>query len=494
MFNFKRLRTWWQDFSASLAFKLSLIYGVSGLMMALFVLAFIYLQIMGALHGHHYRQVNAMAKRINAIYEVRGRVGLVESLRYDSASRSHLTSDLLIMVDAKGEKILGNIDELPPDIIGQDYFPELRVQRGERSVEARLKKVVLDEGDVILIGRELTELSAFRHLIGRTSFLAVVFGIIFTIVSTYWFRYELGASANTIRRTAEAIRAGKFRQRIPVNQDNHELNLLGKELNRMLDYMETSLKGVRHVSDTIAHNLRTPIMRLHAILSPATHPKSTPEEQQQAIQKALDELHRLSNLFDKLLHITEIESGVQRQAWKPISINVILTDLLELYEPLASEQGVTLQLQPPAEPQLAYSAVGFAQHSDELHLLGDPDLLMSALSNLLDNAIKYTKTNVWVSAYEKNEQIVIRIKDDGPGVPEAELELLGTHFYRAAHTADMPGSGLGLASVFAVTRFLRGDINLTNTHPGLEVKLFFPALRENDYSAKKILSKTQNEK
>src|SRR5690625_5065747 len=243
MLKLDRLRDWWRQFSASLAFKLSLIYGVSGLLMALFVLAFIYLQIMGALHGHHFRQVSSMANRINAIYEVRGRGGLIEALRYDSASRTHLSSDLLLMVDAEGKKILGNIDEIPPDLSGQDYFPELRVVRNNRNLEARLKKITLDEGDTILVGRELTELSNFSSLIGRTSFLAVLFGLVFTIVSTYWFRYELGASANTIRRTAEAIRAGRFKQRVPVGTDSHELNLLGKELNSMLDYMESSLQG-----------------------------------------------------------------------------------------------------------------------------------------------------------------------------------------------------------------------------------------------------------
>src|SRR5690625_7205613 len=102
MFRFARFRRWWRQFSVSLAFKLSLIYGVSGLMAALFVLAFIYLQIMGALHGHHFRQVDAMAKRIDAIYEVRGRRGLLESLRNDLNSDSYVCSDVLFVVSSKG--------------------------------------------------------------------------------------------------------------------------------------------------------------------------------------------------------------------------------------------------------------------------------------------------------------------------------------------------------------------------------------------------------
>jgi len=462
MLKLDRLRDWWRQFSASLAFKLSLIYGVSGLLMALFVLAFIYLQIMGALHGHHFRQVSSMANRINAIYEVRGRGGLIEALRYDSASRTHLSSDLLLMVDAEGKKILGNIDEIPPDLSGQDYFPELRVVRNNRNLEARLKKITLDEGDTILVGRELTELSNFSSLIGRTSFLAVLFGLVFTIVSTYWFRYELGASANTIRRTAEAIRAGRFKQRVPVGTDNHELNLLGKELNSMLDYMESSLQGVRHVSDTIAHNLRTPIMRLRAILSPAAGAQVSRDEQSKAICHALDELQRLSTLFDKLLHIAEIESGVQRQNWHTLDVYQLLADVTELYEPLATEQDKNLTLVRPPHT---------AQH---IQMLGDPDLLMSALSNLIDNAIKYTRTDIWVRAWEQDAHIIISIRDNGPGVPEAERKMLATHFYRAAHTSDIPGSGLGLTSVHAITRFLRGQLQMHEAYPGLDVRLQFP--------------------
>src|SRR5690625_7978214 len=100
---------------------------------------------------------------------------------------------------------------MPPDLSGQDYFPELRVVRNNRNLEARLKKITLDEGDTILVGRELTELSNFSSLIGRTSFLAVLFGLVFTIVSSYCFRYELVASAHTIRLTArsEERRVGK---------------------------------------------------------------------------------------------------------------------------------------------------------------------------------------------------------------------------------------------------------------------------------------------
>src|SRR5690625_6569351 len=115
MLKLDRLRDWWRQFSASLAFKLSLIYGVSGLLMALFVLAFIYLQIMGALHGHHFRQVSSMANRINAIYEVRGRGGLIEALRYDSASRPHLSSGLLVLGGARGHGDQRTSDEVSPE-------------------------------------------------------------------------------------------------------------------------------------------------------------------------------------------------------------------------------------------------------------------------------------------------------------------------------------------------------------------------------------------
>jgi len=474
MFRFDRLRNWWRQFSSSLAFKLSLIYGVSGLMVALFVLSFIYLQTMGALHGHHFRQVNAMAKRVSTIYEARGREGLIEALRYDSSSRTHLSSDLLLMVDKEGKKILGNIDEMPSDLSGQDYFPELRVLRNNRSIEARLKKIKLAEGDTILVGQDLLELADFRNLIGRTSFLAVIFGLFFTIVSTYWFRYELGASASAIRRTAEAIRAGRFKQRIPVPTDNHELNLLSKELNHMLDYIESSLKGVRHVSDTIAHNLRTPIMRLRAILSPAARTNATPSAQQAAIEQALDELQRLSILFDKLLQIAEMESGVQRQNWQTINVNKLLVDITELYEPLATEQGKHLYLAQVLDATAAHPTQAAAK-SHSLCMLGDPDLLMSALSNLVDNAIKYTHSDIYLDVFTQGDQIVISVKDNGPGVPDAERELLTTHFYRAEHTCDVPGTGLGLTSVIAITRFLRGELYLLDAQPGLEVQLHFPA-------------------
>jgi len=107
-------------------------------------------------------------------------------------------------------------------------------------------------------------------------------------------------------------------------------------------------------------------------------------------------------------------------------------------------------------------------------MLGDPDLLMSALSNLVDNAIKYTHSDIYLDVFTQGDQIVISVKDNGPGVPDAERELLTTHFYRAEHTCDVPGTGLGLTSVIAITRFLRGELYLLDAQPGLEVQLHFP--------------------
>lgn len=454
----------WKKVRSSLAFRLSVYYSLSGLVIILFLLGFIYLQIMGALHGTHFRQVSAASKRLSSIYEVQGFTGLVKFTERELDSYPIQAPELLFVSNNKGDKILGNIDYIPDDFFTDDYLSEVRVYNNGRQIDARLRRLSFAEGEVY-VGRNLEELVSTRALIGRASVITIVLALVLSGLSTYWFLFELRAGAHSIRKTAIQIRAGRFKNRIPVRGQEDEISLLSKELNLMLDHMEKSLNGVKYVSDTIAHNLRTPLMRVLVILRPLEQIDTSPEEMRVGISKAAKEIESLKRLFEKLLYISEIEAGLQRRNFKNIDLADLVLDILDLYAVLAEDQHILLD----------------SQVNKNISVFGDSDLLASALSNIIENAIKYTESKISVSLFTKNDAHLIEVIDNGPGVSKRSLVKLGQHFYRDQSSQEIEGTGLGLTSVMAIMQLHQGNCIFENTEKGFMVRLVFPSSRENHH-------------
>lgn len=214
------------------------------------------------------------------------------------------------------------------------------------------------------------------------------------------------------------------------------------------------MHGVRHVTDTIAHNLRTPMMRILGRLRTAQRPGTPSAERFQAAEFAIQEIENLTNLFDKLLQIAEIEAGTQRQNFTLVDLHQIAADVVDLYEPLAEDRGLHLML----------------TTTRRIHVNGDPDLLASAIANVVDNAVKYARSRVTIKlTTQDRNSVCVRIQDDGPGIPVSERPHIGRHFYRLDHSKE--GVGLGLTSVRAIAGLHNGKLELVDADPGLIVIL-----------------------
>jgi signal transduction histidine kinase len=243
------------------------------------------------------------------------------------------------------------------------------------------------------------------------------------------------------------------------------------------------MDGVRHVSNTIAHNLRTPLTRvlvrlrtveealqakeghdpqgLLGSLGPQDHP------QREAVATAIRELEELAVVFEKLLQIAEVEAGARRQQFAPVALHVIADDVAELYEAVAEARGIVL-LREPADMAVA---------------LGDRDLLAGAAANLLDNALKYagnaveggtggTGATVRIGTHTVDGRAQLFVQDNGPGIPAAEYERIGVRFHRLGRST--PGHGLGLASVQAVVALHGGRLQFADARPGLRACIDLP--------------------
>lgn len=457
----KRLGPTLRSLWSSIAFNLTLTYGLLAVVTTLVLLAFIHLQTVGVLHGQIYKQNTARALYLVNQFEQGGRDAVVSAIDRALSDRMDVEHQIFLYLDEMGNKLAGNLDE-SSDVPGPNLsVAEIRASRDGTEIYGRMQSIVLPDNSVLIIGRDLEDMYAIKALIGRASLAAVLVALILVACGTYVFRKELELRVTAIRRTAAQISAGQFKQRIPSSARDDEFAHLNRDINDMLDRVESLMQGVRHVTDTVAHNLRTPLTRVLGRLRTVQRPGTPPEEVLEATQVAIREIENLTVLCDKLLQIAEIEAGVQRQSFSLVSLQKIAADVVELYEPFAEENGIRLTLS--------------AAHS--YRLMGDADLLASAIANVVENGLKYARSCVQIDISEPDRQTVrVCVTDDGPGIPASERDKVGTHFYRL--DPDMAGYGLGLTSVWAITRLHNGKVRLGDAAPGLEVAIEFPVSRQ----------------
>jgi len=335
--------------------------------------------------------------------------------------------------------------------------------------EARMFRLDLPNGDVLVIGRDVEDKMRLRELLTEGLAWSAAAAATFAFVGAWVLRRALEARLRPAAETASAIAHGDLTQRVPLSTREDEFDRLGHAMNDMLDRMETLMTGVRGVSDAIAHDLRTPIARARAKLEEAlaeAGTEATAEEiLRHAIEQGIADLDGIARIFQAVLRIAEVEAGARRAAFAGFDLAPVLTDAAELYGASAELEGQVLEV----------------EVAPSLPLVGDRDLLLQAVANLLDNAVKFTPAGgtVRLRARRSGQMLQIQVGDTGPGLTAAERLRVGERFFRADGARATPGSGLGLSLVRAVAALHGGQVELTDarpgeTPPGLLVTLLLP--------------------
>jgi signal transduction histidine kinase len=230
------------------------------------------------------------------------------------------------------------------------------------------------------------------------------------------------------------------------------------------------MEGVRDVSNAIAHDLRTPLARIRSLLDDALSPPISAPLLAERARNAIHGIDELTLVFDKLLQIAEAETGARRQSFRPLFLNDVILPVVELYDAAAEAKGIALVTEIP----------------ERATIIGDRELLTSATANLVDNAVKYCEagTTVTVWAEDDRDTRSIVVEDDGPGVPESERAKVLTRFYRLDRSRSIPGNGLGLAIVNAISHLHGGALSLEDAHPGLRARIVLPRLDASPVAAR----------
>ena len=442
----------------SSAFRLAIGYVALFAVSAIFLLAFVYWLTTTYMLRQADQTIEAEIVGLAERYRLGGLNGLTASIR-ERLDRRPQGSSIYLLTDAAGAPIVGNLNRWPKVMPDENGFLEFELVAGpgEPPHRARAKPFVLRGGFQLLVGRDLQELESVRSLLLRT----MAWGLALILALAL-----LGAvvvSRSRIRRIAKIdevigeVMAGDLSRRVPLEGTSDDLEDLSEKLNRMLGELSNLVEGVRRVSDSIAHDLRTPLARLKTRLERVR--RGRPEEAE--IGEAIEEADRLLATFGAVLRIARIESGERgRAAFAAVDLTSLVDDVAELYRPLIEEKGSRLSL----------------HNAPSVVVQGDRDMLFQAVTNLVDNAIKHTPGGgrIEISLAPRDGGAAIVVADDGPGIPPEEREKVRERFYRLDRSRTTPGAGLGLSLVSAVGARHGGELRLEDNHPGLRAMLVLP--------------------
>ncbi len=443
---------------ASAGFRLAGYVGFLVAMTLTATLSIVYLQTVGVIQQRMVHALSFEATQLESRYQDGGVEAVVTAVNDLMGDGRSSDDELLLLTDATGRTRAGNLEAPSERLFAGPY--QRTVVRNGKPVFGRLLVRDLPDGSQLVVGRDLRDQQAIETLVLRASLAAVLVATLLLIGGTFVFRQALDRSVGSIRTTAARIAAGDLQERVALSGQEDEFDLLNRDINHMLDRIQSLMDGVRHVSDTIAHNLRTPLtrvlLRLRHVSAEGT--TASPEALQRTIDAAAQDLEELAVTFEKLLQITEVEAGTRRMPFHTVALGAVVADVCDMYDAVAETQGSTL----------------VCQHGDDAPVHGDADLLAGVVVNLVDNALKYggPGATVTVAAQRTPHHVVLTVQDNGPGIDPTEFARLGTRFHRLHRT--LPGHGLGLASVRAVVALHGGTLQFGDAAPGLRVQVTLP--------------------
>lgn len=430
----------------------------------LVLLWFIYSSTAGFMERQTDETINAEIQGLAEQYSQLGLTGLIRVIK-SRVAKDKAGSSVYLLTDWKFNPLAGNLPDWPKfKDTGSGWFDAtLEDTENFEPRRVRMRYFLLPGNFHLVVGRDVSE----RIKVERLIVDALIWGMLLTVVlggaggvlTSRWMLKRI----DVITKASREIMNGDLTRRIPTRGAGDEFDRLAENLNAMLDQIGRLMDGVKQVSNNIAHDLRGPLNRIRSGLEITLARPQEPEACRQALERAITEIDGLLQTFNALLTIAQAESGARRQDFTDIDLTSLAADAAELYEPVAEEAGLSLEVD--LAPQVTVP--------------GNRHLLSQALANLLDNAVKYTPDGgrVTLSLTAGPAGPELTVADTGPGIPAEHREFVLERFTRLESSRNTPGSGLGLSLVAAAAGLHQAELRLGDNRPGLRVTLAFPAGR-----------------
>jgi signal transduction histidine kinase len=442
----------------SVAFRLALIFGALVIASVFLFSTVFYFATIGVMARTIDSKINAISIRLSEDAQTNGLNSVAQRIEHTLSDGVDSDTEILLLTDPNGKKLAGNISGWADRAAPLNSVIDRVVMRGSGISPSRVLLNRLDNGALLIVGRDMQDLNEIRTLIARAVVIGGILAVLLAVVGTLLFRREIEKRISSIRHATTDIEAGNLSRRIPMTGTPDEFGRLSADINRMLDRIQHLMEGVRHVSNIIAHNLRTPLGLIRGHLEESMRGTRDPVKLEAAGEFAIEEIDNLIVVLEKLLQIAEAESSTRRQPFEQVSIAQVVNNLLELYDAAAEELGITITTEIAGDPCIA----------------GDKDLLAGIIANLIDNALKYAGSPavIKIAAAQHGDYVCLIVEDNGPGIPELERQKVVQKFYRI--NRQTRGSGLGLSIVAAFTQLHGGSMDIEDAQPGFRVRITLP--------------------
>src|SRR3984957_19427182 len=417
--------------------------------------------------------LQADAQRLTDVFRREGAEGLKSFI--DARVQMQIANErILLLTDASLHPLAGNLRAWPaavpvaPGNYTITFTPDNRGAPGNpgppgnREVQTALIHVAqLGGGYNLLVGRDNALFAPLQThfwygLAGAVAVLSIA-GLLIGLIT----RRALMSRVNSIRHTVSAIIHGDLKHRLPTQLNDDELNTLSRTINGMLEQIELLVHGVRNVSNSIAHDLRTPLAELRSRLEELALIRPPAEQTYAEIDGAVADVDSVIRIFDALLRLAEIDAGLRRSGFVALDVADLAANAVEFYAPAAELKNIDLTF----------------RSDGPVSVSGDPVLLAQALSNLIDNALKYAPVNgaIEVAVHKRGDGTAqVSVSDNGPGIDDSEKGKVVERFYRGDASRGTPGVGLGLSLVQAVAKLHGSALELADGNPGLRVAITMP--------------------
>jgi signal transduction histidine kinase len=360
------------------------------------------------------------------------------------------------LFSAKGAPLAGDIVAFQPEFIEADW----RVVRVRRPQKATLHvaTTMMPDGSRLVVGRDLSNLRQFERSIldGFLAALAIV--VVTGMIVGYILNAQMLRRVDAIAATAERIAEGDLSARTAIANPHEPFGRIGASLNAMLDRIEELMTGMRTVTDSLAHDLRSPLTRMKGALVRALHPGASEEERLDAIEDALGQIDNTLATLSAMLDIVRAETGLSREMMRRVDVSALVAEMAEVFSPIIEDADQTLTVQSSLRPVFA---------------LVHEALLRQAIGNLLHNVAIHAgpQACVTVAVRDLGPMVEVMVADTGPGVPADKTASVQERFVRLDPARGIGGSGLGLAIVAACAKLHGGALRLEDNHPGLRARL-----------------------
>ncbi len=450
-------------------FRLALLHASIFILFSASLLAYLYYETAGHLDRQAEAELNAEFQELSAAYRGGGLDRLTQAVNEKRSSARGKFFYLLL--DTDGGKISGDFDVLPaPAPVGQvvdvkfDYDARtVDGQPSRRSAEGRISR--LSEGGVLMVAYDVGELGEMNRRITEVVWRSAAVGFVLSLIGGVVISRSAAQRAEQLAKTAEDVMGGDLTRRAPVLGSGDEFDRLSEQLNAMLAKLERLVISSRSAGDSIAHDLRSPLTRLRNRLEAGLRDTNS-DGPRSALVRSIDDVDGVLDTFNAVLRLSRVQAGASG-SFRRTNVTGITDELAELYQPVCEEKRLAFDYSPESD----------------LFVQADRDLIAQAMSNLMDNAVKYTPEGGAIRLRARRGptgEVELAVIDSGPGIPPEDRERAVERFVRLEQSRSQPGSGLGLSLASAVAEAHRGRLVLgegggPRERPGLSATLMLPA-------------------